>query len=152
MEDKTAIEIADAYIESSGFSTEGLKANVENPSKREFEVTFVEGMPDESQRKHRVFIGPYGDFLGLLLPDGTTAQRLPESEIARDFDEDTITSASRFLEAYGVTTSGLEACLVNPPRLITVWYELDTEDVVMGGSFSVFLAESGTVIHLQKDQ
>lgn len=152
MDDKTAVEIANTYVASAGFSTEGLRANVENPSNREVEIAFSLDAPEQSLGEHTVFIGPYGDFLGLLLPDGTKAPRPQESEISTDYNEDPIDSAIRFLQAHGIDTKSLRPRLVEPTRLVTVWYDRDTEELVMGGWFTVFLTETGMVLHLQEDQ
>lgn len=152
MDNKTAIQIANGHIVGEGLSTEGLKANVVNPADREFEVAFIEETDGDEQTEHSVFIGPYGGFLGLRLADGFEPTTAPEAELQRDYDEDKIQAATRYLKAHGVDTSGLQSRLVDPPRLVTVWYEEDTDVDKMGGWYTVFMLQSGTVVGLQFDQ
>lgn len=43
MESEQAIELANAFSEKNGYSTDGLRANVESPADREFEAVFSGG-------------------------------------------------------------------------------------------------------------
>ena len=130
---------------------EGLVANVEAPANREFEVVFTSPPNSDRDTTHRVFIGPYGNFLGVRLGASQSASGAEPKLLEHDWDEAPIDAAACYLRAHGVSSDGLVGEVLEAPGFMKVWYAPDDEDV-LGGWHTVFIDGSGELISIQKDQ
>ena len=154
MEHDRAVEIANGYLIEHGYEIGGLKATVEAPVNNDVEVAFASSTGGVGQLEtgaHRVFTTKYGYFLGMVLDDGTVHDHLPE-DIRRKHSDDPVEAASVYLKAHGVDTSGLVPQVVDSPQFLAVWYMIDSDEQWLGGEFTVYMLNCGTVIGMTLDQ
>jgi len=146
MNDQTAVEVANAHLVSAGLAIDGMTPVVENPASHEVEVAFTSTTEDdlvEVAPPHRVFMSQEGEFLGLVLADGSQPACTSASDLVRVKGEEPIEAAPRYLQAHGVDTLNLVGRVVDPTQLVCVWYK---EGEMFGGGFEVYMTECGTVV------
>lgn len=152
MKETEAIAIAEAHLASQWRELGRYVARVAAGPRPEIEVVFHDpSAPDRGN--YRVFLTQFGEFLGLVAPDGSCPKYAEPKAVERVRGESATEAASRYLAAHQIDGEGLVADQLDETSLTLVWYELDTDEEVMGGGGpEVFITEPGTVIRVWETQ
>lgn len=158
---QAAMDIATSILDEARISTHGYIPQARDTFIQETEVIFeVPGQTDDGigTEAYRVFIDAYGNFLGLVLADGSNSDprrswNLPTE--LKKYKSEALTSesmaacATRYLEFHGVETADLTATVLDAPRMVCVWYKVDGPGVTMGGGGpELYITDDGTLIRM----
>lgn len=147
------IAVAESHLAEIGRSTDGYRPRFfDQDLVRDVEVTFLQN-DGSRDLGPRVFLTQFGDLLGILLPDGKSPDYLPGDECPRVKGEESIDAARRYLMLHGFNSAGLVGEVAEPANLSVVFYEVDSDQLVMGGGGAeVYIVDGEHVVRVWHSQ